>query len=125
MYDMYLIYTANKTIKVPCEKCFEKHFVDKSCHRCGGKGVRNKTIEYYKYKRIEVEKIDKANNEIHDYLGEVICNKNELRYWTENNVFYRDHDNLIHFTQKDAERNCKEMNIEKLGKGLYDNYIKE
>ena len=96
---MYRIKEYEETIKVPCESCLSKGIVSYKCQKCGGKGVHKKTIKVWRIvARMEtVHKIDR------DEYG-------DLRYWVEYDTFYKEDKKILHFTEKDAEKECVRRN---------------
>ena len=97
--EMSRIKEYEEVIKVPCESCLSRGVVTHNCQRCGGNGVHKKTIKVWKIvSRNEiVQKIDR------DEYG-------ELRYWVGYDTFYHEEKRLLHFTEKDAEKECKNRN---------------
>lgn len=124
MYQMYRIYEKEMKIKVPCEKCFDIGFVNEKCTRCGGKGVRNKTIKIWRYRKQDIVEIKRSSKD-YEYKGSLTVSRGELEYYEDYSSFFVEHDKLIHFTKEDAIKECKYRNIENLGKNICYNLIKE
>lgn len=97
--EMYRIKEYEETIKVPCESCLNRGIITHNCQKCGGKGVHKKTIKVWRIvARTEtVQKIDR------DAFG-------DLRYWVASDTFYSEEKRLLHFTEKDAEKECANRN---------------
>lgn len=109
--EMYKIREEEVTIKVPCESCYKKGMVVHDCHKCGGKGVHNKTIKVWKVARktVIVEKIRRGGSD-QFYHGKQTSYDGGLQYWTGNSEFYNEHDLYLHFTKEDAQKECDKRN---------------
>jgi hypothetical protein len=96
---MYKIKLEDYKIQVVCENCYNKGFIDSKCHKCGGKGIHNKTKQkWVVHKYLEtIDRIDRDNN-------------GNLRYWTDMSCFYSESNKIVHFTYKDALRECLRRN---------------
>lgn len=100
-YFMYRIKQEKYKIKVVCEKCYQNGEVIKTCQSCGGKGVHNKTkIKWVVHKRSYI--IDKIDRD----------SEGNLRYWEDMSCYFEESEKLIHFTYKDALKECKKRNKE-------------
>ena len=97
--EMYRIKEYEEVIKVPCESCLNRGIITHNCQKCGGKGVHKKTIKVWRIvARTEtVQKIDR------DEYG-------DLRYWIASDTFYSEEKRLLHFSEKDAEKECTNRN---------------
>ena len=109
--EMYRIHQEEVRIKVPCEWCAKKGIVDKSCNRCGGKGVHNKIILVWKVARktVTVNEIDRSPKNSY-YHGTQTTYEGGLRYWTSMSEFYNEEDKHLHFTKEDAQKECDRRN---------------
>ena len=96
---MYLLKRDSNKFVVTCNKCHERGYVDLKCTECGGKGVRFKTVEKWIVRNIDIEEINR------DSEGNII-------YWTDSWSFFNENDRLIHFTKKDAQKECERRNGE-------------
>lgn len=114
MYKMYLIKEYPLKIKVVCDKCSQKGYIDKNCYSCHGKGIHNKTFMVWKIKEKKVI-IDKINRD---------SKTKQLKYWTDLSCFYIDEDRLIHFTINDANKECHKRNVQKYGIEFAKQYLK-
>lgn len=114
--EMYKIRQQKVVIKVPCEACCANGAVDDDCFKCGGKGVHKKTLILWKVApRTEtIYNINRTFSESY-YGGIPVSYEEDLRYWTDMSVYYDDKDRLIHFTIKDAQRECEKRNKVILG----------
>lgn len=110
---MYRIRLEDIKIKVPCERCLKKGIVDKSCNRCGGNGVHNKTIKVWKVapRTVTVERIDRSYKDSH-YHGIQTTYEGGLRYWTSASEFFNEEDRCLHFNKNDAQKECDRRNVE-------------
>lgn len=109
--EMYRIREEETKIKVPCERCFEKGIIDRTCSKCGGKGVHSKTIKVWKVapNTVTVEKINRSSSD-NFYNGTQTSYKNGLRYWTSYYDFYNEADLFLHFTKSEAQKECDKRN---------------
>lgn len=111
--EMYRIRKEDMTIKIPCEKCFEKGIVDKGCYKCGGNGIHKKTIKVWKVapRTVTVEKIDRSskNSYYYDIQTEY---EGGLRYWTGAEEYYNEEERILHFNKEDAQEECNRRNVE-------------
>lgn len=109
--EMYKIREEEITIKVPCESCYEKGMVVHDCHKCGGKGIHNKTIKVWKVARktVTIEKISRGGSN-QFYHGKQTSYDGGLQYWTGSSEFYNEHDLYLHFTKEDAQKECDKRN---------------
>jgi hypothetical protein len=97
--DMYLLKKDSNKFVVTCNRCHERGYVDLKCTECGGKGVRFKTVEKWVIKNVEIECINRDSD-------------GGIRYWTDQSCFYEESNKLVHFTKKDAVRECERRNTE-------------
>lgn len=97
---MYRIREEGVRIQVPCEKCMEKGIIDKTCYKCGGKGLHNKTVGVWEVcsGAVSIGKIDRSKT------------TGDLRYWIDDMCYYLDNDGIMHFTKKDAQYECDKRN---------------
>lgn len=109
--EMYKIKEEEVTIKVPCEACYKKGMVVHDCHKCGGKGVHNKTIKVWKVARktVTIEEINRGKSD-QFYHGKQTSYDGGLQYWTGDSEFYNENDLYLHFTKEDAQRECDKRN---------------
>ena len=109
--EMYKIRQEEVKIKIPCERCMNSGIVDRSCKKCGGNGVHNKTIKVWKVapKTETVVNIDRSSKDSF-YKGIQTSYEGGLRYWTGMNEFYKEEDKYLHFTKKDAQDECNRRN---------------
>lgn len=113
LIEMYRIGKTDIKIKVPCECCFEKGIVDKTCDRCGGNGTHYKTIKMWKVmpKTMIVEKIDRSPRD--DFYKNIQTSyAGGLRYWTSSSEFFNEESKILHFNKDDAQRECNRRNAE-------------
>lgn len=115
--EMYRIREVNIRIKVVCEICESNGIVISDCFKCGGKGIHNKTITLWKVspRTVTISYIDRASKDDY-YKGVQTSYEGELRYWLDMSEFYNERDRLLHFTKKDAQRECDKRN-----KAILDN----
>ncbi|PKM74776.1 MAG: hypothetical protein CVU92_04700 [Firmicutes bacterium HGW-Firmicutes-17] len=98
---LYKICLQKRKVEVVCDYCHKLGFIKKSCHKCGGKGMHNKTLNEWavsKY-QCEIRKIDRDEN-------------GTLRYWDGLHSFYYEDTKLLHFTKEDAIKECERRNKE-------------
>ena len=109
--EMYKIRQEEVKIKIPCERCMNSGIVDRSCKKCGGNGVHNKTIKVWKVapKTETIVDIDRSSEDSF-YKGTQTSYEGGLRYWTGMNEFYKEEDKYLHFTKKDAQDECNRRN---------------
>lgn len=109
--EMYKIKEEEVTIKVPCEACYKKGMVVYDCHKCGGKGIHNKTIKVWKVARktVTMEKINRGKSD-QLYHGKQTSYDGGLQYWTGDSEFYNENDLYLHFTKEDAQKECDKRN---------------
>jgi DnaJ-class molecular chaperone len=113
MYEMYMIQEYPLKIQVTCKKCSDKGYINKNCSSCNGKGLHYKTLSIWKT-RPRIKTIDKIDRD---------SKTNELRYWEDMSCFFEESSKYIHFNKKDADRECKNRNIEKYGLEFYKQYL--
>lgn len=96
---MYRIKLEDYKIQVVCENCYKRGEVDINCHKCGGKGVHNKTKQKWIVNKylFPVDKIDRDEN-------------GNLRYWEDLSSYYEEDSKLVHFNYKDAINECNRRN---------------
>ncbi|WP_313069901.1 hypothetical protein [Lacrimispora sp.] len=130
--EMYRIREEEMKIQIPCERCLAKGIIDRTCSKCGGKGVHNKTIKAWEVapKTVTVEKIDRSSND-NFFRGIQTSYKNGLRYWTSHYDFYNEADMYLHFTMNEAQRECdkrnesiKELLVINRKRNLADSWVK-
>lgn len=124
-YNMFKIFQKDMKIKVVCDSCYSRGYIDTGCYKCGGKGTRNKTIQIWKYKRYDIEKIDRVSSDHCIKEKGTIIKEGELRYWIDNYSYFVESEKLIHFTKQDAIKECVRRNKEKHAPLLYMDVIKE
>jgi len=110
---MYRIRDEETKIVVPCERCLEKGIIDRTCSKCGGKGVHSKTIKVWNVapKTVTVDKIDRSD--VDKFYGSIqISYKNGLRYWTGLNDCYNEANMYLHFTKDEAQKECDTRNVD-------------
>ena len=109
--EMYKIRQEEVKIKIPCERCMNSGIVDRSCKKCGGNGVHNKTIKVWKVapKTETVVNIDRSSKDSF-YKGIQTSYEGGLRYWIGMSEFYNEEDKYLHFTKKDAQDECNRRN---------------
>lgn len=111
--EMYRIRQEDVTIKIPCERCYEKGIVDKGCYKCGGNGIHKKTIKVWKVapRTVTVEKIDRSSKNSY-YYGVQTEYEGGLRYWTSYSEFYNEESKILHFNKEDAQKECDRRNVD-------------
>lgn len=111
--EMYRIRLEDMKIKVVCEKCFKNGIIDSCCHKCGGKGVHNKTIKVWKVapRTVTVERIDRSSKDSY-YRDIQTTYEGGLRYWTGASDFFNEEDKYLHFNKNDAQKECDRRNKE-------------
>ena len=109
--EMYKIRQEEVKIKIPCERCMNSGIVDRSCKKCGGNGVHNKTIKVWKVapKTETVVNIDRSSKDSF-YKDIQTSYEGGLRYWIGMSEFYNEEDKYLHFTKKDAQDECNRRN---------------
>lgn len=109
--EMYKIRQEEMKIKIPCERCMNSGIVDRSCQKCGGNGVHNKTIKVWKVapKTVTIEDIDRASKDSF-YKGTQTSYEGGLRYWINMGEFYNEEDKYLHFSKEDAQEECDKRN---------------
>lgn len=98
--EMYKIKEFDEAVTVPCSLCADKGIIDQSCNRCNGKGVHKRTIHPYRICRrtVTIIKIDRDSK------------TSNLRYWTSSSEYFPEEQKLVHFTEEDAQEECKRRN---------------
>lgn len=98
-YLLYRIKLENYRIQVVCDYCYKNGQVNKRCNKCGGKSVHNKTRQRWVVCK-HLQLIDKIDRD----------SEGNIRYWEDMSCFYQETDKLIHFTYRDAEKECNKRN---------------